>query len=703
MSARRLGGGRVLGSGRGLAPPTPPPTAPRSISPLPPPSESTISIGSVSLSPPVSGGLPDLGRDIGSSISVGAQGKDHAAGSTAALVCPICSEEMVTLLQLNRHIDDNHQELPEAAQDEVKTWFDKQVQKAKRFQPLSLLNQKLRGLDVFESNASQPAASPAPSTGKAPTESPPPDPDDIITRSHWQRPTNHDLCTDPACGKRLGPMNGTIHCRHCGRLFCEQHTMYQMKLSRSANHEPVRGYWARVCETCYKSRDGYNDHNGVSVDHMDVFAAIRREKVQRQNLEVSRLEKRLTKLTRLLASPPEKMAPAPNGSIILAPVTSLSGQKNARKLLEQTVVAWEEDEQVAKCPFCHQEFGSWTFRRHHCRICGRVVCADAATACSSEVSLDVVKSHAAPATVPAEKVDASGGTAGNVPLNVRMCRECNHTIFSGHDFAASVLHKPPDQKAYETLRQFERGIRQLMPSFHRALQTLQPPTLLGGETDLSKPPPTHAQIQEAAKIRKRLMDSFAKYGTAAKRLRDLRTDSPAQQRLQQAVYSYSSTFLHANMLPLKSLPQMLRHRSSTSPAHQPASSASSAPSRLLLLATTPSQSQWPSSLRHSELASDAADPDTDAGSPSLPASESSSPPVGVVSQLETEERHLRERLAVLEEQKFMVEGMIRSAKGARRFEEVAALARNMDELELEIGQLRIEIGRVERKWEGVYR
>lgn len=39
--------------------------------------------------------------------------------------------------------------------------------------------------------------------------------------------------------------------------------MYQMKLSRSAQHEPVRGFWCRVCETCYKSREGYNDHKGM--------------------------------------------------------------------------------------------------------------------------------------------------------------------------------------------------------------------------------------------------------------------------------------------------------------------------------------------------------------------------------------------------------------------------------------------------------
>ena len=94
MSGRKLGGGRVLGSGKGLAPPASPSVArPRAPSPLAPPSESEVSIGSSSLSPPASSSLADLGQDIGSSISVGAQGKGGTDAS--ALVCPICSEEMV--------------------------------------------------------------------------------------------------------------------------------------------------------------------------------------------------------------------------------------------------------------------------------------------------------------------------------------------------------------------------------------------------------------------------------------------------------------------------------------------------------------------------------------------------------------------------------------------------------------------------------
>ena len=251
-----------------------------------------------------------------------------------------------------------------------------------------MLNQKLRGLEVFESNESQSTSitTAVPINGKA-VQDGPIDPDELITRHHWQRSTTHDLCTDPTCGKGLGPINGSINCRKCGRLFCEEHTMYQMKLSRSANHEPVRGYWARVCETCYKSRDGYNDHSGVSVDHTSKFTESRRKRVDRQKLEVSRLEKRLTKLTRLLADSIDKPQ-ATNGSL-LGPMANFTGQKNARKSIEQSVVTWEDDETVAQCPFCKQEFGSWTFRRHHCRICGRVVCADTQTGCSTDVSLNV--------------------------------------------------------------------------------------------------------------------------------------------------------------------------------------------------------------------------------------------------------------------------------------------------------------------------
>ncbi len=592
----------------------------------------------------------------------------------------------MTLLQLNRHIDDNHQELPEIEQDEVKTWFDKQVLKAKKFQPLSLINQKLRGLEVFESNESLPPsatilAPPQPTTRSSPLPELPFDPDDVITRSHWQRTGINDFCTDPACGKRLGAVNGSINCRKCGRLFCEEHTMYQMKLSRSAAHEPVRGYWYRVCETCYKSREGYNDHNGLLRDHTGDFSSIRRRKVERQALEISRLEKRLTRLTQLLVNPPDDILAAHGGGVgivadggggsLLAPI--LSTQRNQRKAVEQLVVTWEEDAKVTKCPFCQQEFGSWTFRRHHCRICGRVVCADPRTACSSEVGLSVANTGAPPTT---EKP----GTGRSISLDIRMCQDCRTTIFAKRDFVNSVSYKPPDQRAYETLRQFERGIQQLLPNFQRALIPLQ------DERDT----PSHVQIQNAAKLRKRLTDSFTKYDIAARRLRDLKTDSLTQKQLQKAIYAAASSFLHMHMLPLKNLPRMLRHNSSSGSN----GSGGSSKARLLLPNGQVSSTTTSSPLRNGmDAVETASQTTTDAAS-----SEAST----AVSALESEERELRERLVVLEEQRYLVQGMISNAHGARRFEEVGALTRNAEELDREIADVRARVGEVEDRWRGVY-
>ncbi|EFQ33773.1 FYVE zinc finger [Colletotrichum graminicola M1.001] len=667
MSGRKLGGGRILGSGKGLAPPTPPAVQGHRRTPSPfAPSESTLSINSSSASPPVSSPLPDFAQDLASNVSLG--GPSTTAAQSSKLVCPICDDEMLTLLQLNRHIDDNHQELPEIEQDEVRTWFDKQVLKAKRFQPLSIINQKLRGLDVFESNESMPIA--APTVTKL-VEGPM-DPDELITRSHWQRQTSNDRCTDPTCPKGLGAVNGSINCRNCGRLFCEEHTMYQMRLSRAAKHDPVRGYWVRVCETCYKSRDGYNDHNGVLVDHTSAFTEIRRKRVERQNLEVARLEKRLTKLTQLLANAPQD-ATANGGGNLLAPVATLTGQKNQRKLLEQSVVTWEDDASVTQCPFCQQEFGSWTFRRHHCRICGRVVCADPLTGCSSEVGLSIANP-----TNPATEKPPTTAQPGQLSIDVRMCRECNHTIFSKRDFAATLSYKPPDQRAYETLRQFERGIRQLMPIFQRTLLALQPESEDGSE--LSRPPPTHAQIQEASKIRKRLTDAFTKYDMAARRLRDMKTKSKTQLRLQQAVYAAASSFLHTHMLTLKSVPQILRSRSSQASRLRTLQSGSINGS---------SSSLHLSPLRNQELAE---------SETASQASETST----AVSALETEEKEARERLVVLEEQRFMVQQMVDNARDARRFEEVSALTRNVEELDREIEKAKKNVGGVEERWEGLY-
>jgi rabenosyn-5 len=187
----------------------------------------------------------------------------------------------------------------------------------------------------------------------------------------------------------------------------------------------------------------------------------------------------------------------------------------------------------------------------------------------------------------------------------------------------------------------------LLPRFQRLLSTLQDPDK----------PPTTSQLAEAAKVRKRLVESFTQYDTAARRIRDLPTDSPTQQRLQKAVYQEASNFLHLHMLPLKTLPKILKHAT-------PHGNRSSL--------------QVSNSRPTSSLASIKYNNDIDRSS-QLSSEQSSQ-----ISALEAEEKQLRERLIVLEEQKFFVQEMVADANKRRKFDEVAALAGNVEEISKEI-------------------
>ena len=71
-----------------------------------------------------------------------------------------------------------------------------------------------------------------------------------------------------------------------------------------------------------------------------------------------------------------------------------------------------------------------------------------------------------------------------------------------------------------------------------------------------------------------------------------------------------------------------------------------------------------------------------------------------VSALESEEKELRERLIVLEEQKFMVSEMVADATKHRRFDEVTSLAQNLEDLSREVDQINGQLGQLD--FAGVY-
>jgi rabenosyn-5 len=262
---------------------------------------------------------------------------------------------------------------------------------------------------------------------------------------------------------------------------------------------------------------------------------------------------------------------------------------------------------------------------------------------------------------------ASERTGGKVAVDVRMCKDCQRIIFSKADFARELATQPPDQRAYQNLLQFEHGIRLMLPRFQRLLLTLQDPDK----------PPSPAQLADASKVRKRLTDAFTQYDFAARRIRDIPTPSPTQSRLQKAVYQQAAVFLHIHMLPLKSLPKVLKH---ATPNGKPSRLAADGKPHGAL-----------AQIKYNEIADSGHRPGS---------SRASSASSVAVTALEAEEKELRERLIVLEEQKFFVSEMIADASKRRKFDEVSALSSNVEDLSREIDQIQGQLAQMD--FAGVY-
>ena len=212
----------------------------------------------------------------------------------------------------------------------------------------------------------------------------------------------------------------------------------------------------------------------------------------------------------------------------------------------------------------------------------------------------------------------------------------------------------------------------MLPKFQRLLVILQSVQLvifklyeLIVHRDPEKPP-SQAQLADASRTRKRLVDAFGQYNTAARRIRDLPTESPTQQRLQKAIHQQSSNFLQIHILPLKSLPKFHKHAT----AHGLSSSERAPPNGRPTSALA--------SIKYNDIDS---------------ASQVSSS--SAVSALEAEEKTLRETLIVLEEQLFLVKEQVADANKRRKFDEVSSLAQNVEDLSKEIDQVQGQLGQLD--------
>ncbi|KIM21735.1 hypothetical protein M408DRAFT_301403 [Serendipita vermifera MAFF 305830] len=262
---------------------------------------------------------------------------------------------------------------------------------------------------------------------------------------------------------------------------------------------------------------------GVYGLRTDEFLELRRTKRDLSRIEDRRLERRLEKLINLHFSSgsnsdtPDPSKPPANrrqssffdfdlsdlkgknasdlwrGMLDSAATSRLGGGNHAKgeiRLQEQAITPWQEDALVPACPICLTSFNTLTNRKHHCRLCGKVVCAlpvkppQRAELCSflfvvesgtgkiEELGGDMVD-------YGVKRKDLTPGASGDAAKKlmeeqekylkgVRICKDCRPTL-RRRQYSVEAKTVPPFARLYAALLELEREIEEMLPTFQEVV------------------------------------------------------------------------------------------------------------------------------------------------------------------------------------------------------------------------------------------
>ncbi|KAF9001880.1 FYVE zinc finger-domain-containing protein [Cyathus striatus] len=231
-----------------------------------------------------------------------------------------------------------------------------------------------------------------------------------------------------------------------------------------------------------------------------------------------------------------------------------STKLDIRAASEQRITPWQNDADVSKCPICSTSFHPLTNRKHHCRLCGKIVCSLPPKRPQRHVPcslLFIVDSKTREIEEVGEGVDygvkkrinegqQKSEDEDKFLRGVRICRDCR-PVLRRQQYQQEILRVPHFMKLYETFLSQEKNIEEALPQFQELILSL------------SHDQPT----KEAYTARKRILEAFAQYDALSKEIRRIPCPNgpgSSQDRIQLAILTRANIFLQKNMFPLQSLP-----------------------------------------------------------------------------------------------------------------------------------------------------
>ncbi|NXE14305.1 RBNS5 protein, partial [Lophotis ruficrista] len=233
------------------------------------------------------------------------------------------------------------------------------------------------------------------------------------------------------------------------------------------------------------------------------------------------------------------------------------------RAIEKSVVPWVSDQDVPFCPDCGSKF-SIRNRRHHCRLCGSIMCKK----CMELVSLplasklisaskEALGSHTSPNSSPNSVHGSRRGSISSISSvssvldekdddRIRCCRHCKDTLLKKEQQIDEKEHTPEIVKLYEKLRLCMEKVDQKAPEYIRMAESLN-----AGETTYS--------LGHANDLRVEIQKVYEFIDALSKKILSLglhEDPQPHPKTLQlQRMIRYSATlFVQEKLLGLMSLP-----------------------------------------------------------------------------------------------------------------------------------------------------
>ncbi|KAK7102506.1 hypothetical protein V1264_020714 [Littorina saxatilis] len=269
---------------------------------------------------------------------------------------------------------------------------------------------------------------------------------------------------------------------------------------------------------------------GATRSHIDLCKAIRGARVDHFVVETNKLLIRLDKL--------------------LAPDAPTEPKR--RKAFEMSVVRWVPDKEVPACMTCVRPFGFMT-RRHHCRLCGGVICNKCSQFLTHAFAQKLVNPAFAFEGEGFLKRSSSDTSINSLSLmspegeqHMRLCKVCRQLLERRDSMAEQRNTKPPIVQLYEKMKMCIEEAESILQQYLPMVDCLSQ-----GETVYS--------YRDAMILRTKIVKLYEAIDQLSKRILQygLNLDPPPnikQLKLQKAIRMYASNFMQDNLMGLQNLP-----------------------------------------------------------------------------------------------------------------------------------------------------